>query len=154
VKIGVISDTHNYLDPKVLEHFRGVEHILHGGDIGRQDLLAELETIAPVTAVAGNTDDDPSYRQTAVVTLAGRKFLVHHIVTPGGAREAIAQRIEKEAPDAVIFGHTHKQYAQRHGNTLFFNPGYAGKPRFAMQRSIALIHCDSAGIKYEFIGLD
>lgn len=154
MKIGVISDTHNYLDPKVLEHFRGVEHILHGGDIGRRDLLAELETIAPVTAVAGNTDDDPGYRQTIVVTLAGRKFLVHHIVTPGDVHQPIAQRIARETPDVVIFGHTHKQYAEQHGDTLFFNPGYAGRPRFAMPRSLAVLRVDPKSIAYDFIALD
>ncbi|HVV72662.1 MAG TPA: metallophosphoesterase family protein, partial [Verrucomicrobiae bacterium] len=57
MRIGVISDTHNYLDPRVAEIFRGVEHILHGGDIGLPSILLELERIAPVTAVQGNTDE-------------------------------------------------------------------------------------------------
>jgi uncharacterized protein len=93
VKIGVISDTHNLLDPRVLDIFRGVEHILHAGDIGRRDILAELETIAPVTAVGGNTDNDPTYKETAIVTLDGRKFLIHHIVTPGEFNRTISRRI-------------------------------------------------------------
>jgi len=152
VKIGVISDTHNFLDPRVPGLFRGVDHILHGGDIGRRDLLAELETIAPVTAVAGNTDDDPAYRQTAVVTLGSRKFLLHHIVTPG-AMQPISRRIAEESPNVVVFGHTHKQFAREIDGTLFFNPGYAGKSRFAMPRSVALMRCDDAGLRYEFIPL-
>jgi uncharacterized protein len=57
MKIGLISDTHNYLDPRVPEIFTGVEHILHAGDVGLSSLIVELEQIAPVTAVIGNTDE-------------------------------------------------------------------------------------------------
>lgn len=154
MKIGVISDTHNFLDPRVAALFEGVEHILHGGDIGGRDLLAELEAIAPVTAVAGNTDADPTYKQTATVSLAERRFLVHHIITPGAMAQPIDRRIATDAPDVVIFGHTHKPYARQHGPTFFFNPGYAGKTRFAMPRSVALLHCDARGLRHEFLPLD
>ena len=82
MKIGVISDTHGFLDPKVLKLFAGVEHILHAGDIGSDAIIAELEAVAPVTAVLGNTDSSPTFRLAEVVKLAGRKFLVHHIVNP------------------------------------------------------------------------
>lgn len=153
MKIGVISDTHNYLDPRVLEIFAGVEHILHAGDIGHRTLLGELEAIAPVTAVSGNTDDDPSYRPTAQVLLAGRKFLLHHIVTPGESNQPAHRRIETETPAVVVFGHTHKQYARQIGPTLFFNPGYAGKQRFSMPRSVALLNCTFDTIEYRFISL-
>lgn len=153
MKVGVISDTHNFLDRRVREIFRGVEHILHGGDIGGRDLLAELEEMAPVTAVAGNTDDDPTYKQTAIVTLAGRKFLVHHIVAPREFTQPIARRIATEEPDVVVFGHTHKPYAQPFGKTLFFNPGYAGKTRFNMPRSLALMEITDSGIRHELIWL-
>jgi len=153
VKIGIISDTHNFLDPRVAEIFQGVEHILHGGDIGRPDILAELETIAPVTAVAGNTDDDPTYRQTAVVTLDGKIFLVHHIVSPGEFTQPIARRIATETPDVVVFGHTHKPFVEQFDRTLFFNPGYAGKQRFDLRRSVALMHIEAGVIRYELIWL-
>src|SRR5258708_11069924 len=56
MRIGVISDTHGLLRPEVFEAFRGVDHILHGGDIGGEDVLVELRAIAPVTACAGNVD--------------------------------------------------------------------------------------------------
>ena len=79
MKIGVISDTHNFLDPNP-KLFSGVEHILHGGDVGLPRIIMELEQIAPVTAVLGNTDSDTQLRETEVVELAGRKFLIHHIV--------------------------------------------------------------------------
>ena len=72
MKIGVISDTHNFLDPVVPKLFAGVDHILHGGDIGLPKLLLDLEQIAPVTAVAGNTDDSAfRYPLTEVIELSG-----------------------------------------------------------------------------------
>ncbi|TFG45856.1 MAG: metallophosphoesterase, partial [Gemmatimonadales bacterium] len=56
MRLGIISDTHGLLRPEVFEVFREVDHILHAGDIGPLDILTELEAIAPVTAVFGNTD--------------------------------------------------------------------------------------------------
>src|SRR4026208_1469617 len=76
--IGLISDTHDFLDPRVPSLFKGVEHILHAGDIGRMSILVALERIAPVTAVLGNTDAGLDVRETEVIELAGRKFLLHH----------------------------------------------------------------------------
>ena len=82
-RIGVISDTHNYLDPRIPGLFAGVDYILHAGDIGLPAILLQLEQIAPVTAVMGNTDDAGfHYRQTEMVEVAGRRFFVQHIVTP------------------------------------------------------------------------
>ena len=82
MRIGVISDTHAFLDPRVEKLFAGVDHILHAGDVGPHMLLHELEAIAPVTAVVGNTDAGLNLNLTEVVELGGRKFLVHHIVDP------------------------------------------------------------------------
>jgi putative phosphoesterase len=154
VRIGVISDTHNYLDPRVPELFAGVEHILHGGDIGLPALLRELEKIAPVTAVSGNTDDPGfHYPQTQLALLAGRKFLVHHIVNPHALDDSFAARLAHERPDAVIFGHSHKPFCESMAGILFFNPGYAGKSRFGMPRTVAILDCSGKGIKEEYLSL-
>lgn len=154
MNIGVISDTHNFLDPRIPDLFSGVEHILHGGDIGTRSILAQLERIAPVTAVMGNTDDPAmQYRLTEVVTLAGRTFLLHHIVNPHALEEPVAASIEREKPQVVVFGHTHKPFSGRVGSILFFNPGYAGKSRFGMERSVAILHCTQKEIRAKFIPL-
>ena len=154
MRIGVISDTHNFLDPKIPKLFAGVDHILHGGDIGMPWLILELEQIAPVTAVMGNTDEAGlHYRQTEIVDLAGRKFLVHHIVNPNALSDGIKEKIERENPAVVVFGHTHKPFCQTLGSTLYFNPGYAGKSRFGMERSVAILHCDRNGLRPEYIAL-
>jgi hypothetical protein len=154
MKIGVISDTHNYFDPRIPTLFAGVDHILHGGDIGRPAILLALEQIAPVTAVAGNTDDPGfQYPQTAVVELAGRKFLVQHIVNPHALADPIQARIAREQPAVVVFGHTHKPFSESIGGTRFFNPGYAGKTRFGLGRSVAILHCGEKGIRAEYLPL-
>src|SRR5712671_527765 len=153
-RIGIISDTHNYLDPKVIKLFKGVDHMLHGGDIGMPWLILELQAIAPVTAVLGNTDEAGSgFRETEVIELAGRKFLIHHILNPHAPEEAVKSRIQHEQPEVVVFGHTHKPFSQTIGQTLYFNPGYAGKSRFGMERSVAILHCDKKGIRPEFLKL-
>jgi uncharacterized protein len=154
MKLGLISDTHNYLDPQVPKIFAGVDHILHAGDVGLPIIIMELEQIAPVTAVFGNTDVGLTLRETELVTLGGKKFLVHHIVTPGLGSPRIDQRLRTESPDVVMFGHTHKPYAQQVDQTLFFNPGYAGKQRFDLPRTVALMELNGSEITYRFVPLD
>lgn len=155
LKVGVISDTHSFLDPRVKDIFKGVDHIIHAGDIGMPYLILDLEDIAPVTAVLGNNDNGLDYRETETVELRGRKFLVHHIVEPDltAPPTPIRRKIIRDNPDVVIFGHTHKPFCETIGNTLYFNPGYAGKPSGATNRSVAILHCDDAGITAEFTQL-
>jgi len=154
MNIGVLSDTHNYLDPRIPHLLTGVDHILHAGDIGLPAILLQLEQIAPVTAVAGNTDDPGlAYPQTELVTLAGRKFLLQHIVNPHALTDQLQARLACERPDVVLFGHTHKPFCETINGTLFFNPGYAGKQRFQAQRSVALLHCNEKGLRHEYLPL-
>jgi len=153
MRIGVISDTHNFLDPQVPKLFAGVDHIFHAGDIGLPWIVLELEQIAPVTAVTGNNDEGVEFKPAELVQLQDRKFLLHHIVDPYKPSRIIASRIIRENPDVVVFGHTHKRFCEMIGNVLFFNPGYAGKPRFGQARSVAILNCDSKGITADFLEL-
>jgi uncharacterized protein len=151
--IGVLSDTHGYLDPEIPKLFRGVDHILHGGDIGLPWLILDLQNIAPVTAVLGNCDSGIEFRETELVQVKERKFLIHHIVDPMSLSEPIKRRVIRENPDVVVFGHTHRRFCQSIGQTLFFNPGYCGKRRFNLARSVAILNCDQNGITAEYIEL-
>jgi len=153
MKIGVISDTHNYFDPQIPALFSGVEHILHAGDIGMPLIILELESIAPVTAVLGNNDTGLTLRETEVIELARRKFLVHHIIDVHRPSDTAARRITREKPDIVVFGHSHKAFNESINGTLYFNPGYAGKPRFNEPRSVAILHCGPKAIRAEFHNL-
>jgi len=149
-RVGVISDTHDYLDPKVPGLFAGLDHVLHAGDIGMPALILQLEQIAPVTAVLGNADSYGPFKETEVVTLGGCKFLLHHILDVRAPCEPVRMRLIREAPDVVIFGHTHRRFSERIGKTLYLNPGYAGPKRFNLPRSVALLQCSSDGIRVEF----
>ena len=153
MKIGVISDTHGYLDPKVAGLVDGVDHILHAGDIGPHSLIVELEHIAPVTAVLGNTDFGLTVRETEIVEFAGFKFLINHIVDPYRLEPMFKERVDRQKPDAIVFGHTHKPFNETIGGILYFNPGYAGQQRFKLGRSLAIFHCEKKKIRPEFFDL-
>lgn len=149
--IGVVSDTHNFFDPNLRLLLEGTHHILHAGDIGQPHIIVELEQFAPVTAVGGNTDDGGwHYYDTRIVELGGRKFLVHHIVDPRAPGDRLEELIARERPDVIVFGHSHKPFCERIGGILYFNPGYAGKSRFNLPRSMALLHCTASGIRAEY----
>jgi uncharacterized protein len=154
MKIGVISDTHNFLDPKIPELFAGVGHILHAGDIGLPWILTDLELVAPVTAVGGNTDEPAlRYAPARTIELAGRKFFVQHIIHPHDLKERRQPHFACERPDAVVFGHTHKSFCEMLDGVLYLNPGYAGRPKLGVERSAAVLHCDEKGMRVEHLDL-
>jgi len=153
MKIGVISDTHDYFDPKIPGLFKGVEHILHAGDIGTSAITWQLEQIAPVTAVPGNTDSLRQLRETEVFELGRHKFLLQHIVNPRTHPALLQDRILREKPDVIVFGHTHKPFSEKIRGIHYFNPGYAGKSRFGLERSVAILHFVGEEIRPEFLKL-
>ena len=153
MKIGVISDTHNYLDPKITELFKGVEHIIHAGDVGTSKIISELEEIAPVTAVMGNTDLGLRLKEVEVFELGRHKFLLQHIVQPDMPAVLLSDRVQREKPDIIVFGHTHKPFDRKIDGIWYFNPGYAGRMRFDLERSVALMHFRGEKIKAELLKL-
>ena len=152
MKIGLISDTHGYLDPRVPELFAGVKHILHAGDIGSQQVLHELGRIAPVTAVLGNNDFEFDLRLTEVIELAGCKILVHHIVQPMTPSEHLRRELSRHQPQLVVFGHSHRAFNKTLGTRWYLNPGYAGKPRFGAARSVAVLDCARMTVEFNNLG--
>ncbi len=153
MKIGLVSDTHGCFDPQLPELFQGVEHILHAGDIGPASIISELEKIAPVTAVLGNNDWDASFRETEIVNLASRKFLVHHIVDPHWPSDTFKRLLARHNPDVVVFGHTHKPFDGVMEGVRFLNPGYAGKQRFSLHRSVGVLECSGKELRLESLSL-
>ncbi len=153
MKLGIISDTHGFLDPRIEKIFAGVDHIIHAGDIGDAMIELELKFIAPVTVVLGNTDLGLTFKPTEFLTLADKKILIHHIVNPRDLSDTLEARIRRDRPDIVIFGHTHKKYAETMDGVFYFNPGYAGKPKLGSERSVARLHLDGPAIRHEFIPL-
>ena len=153
MKIGIISDTHGFLDPRVETIFAGVDHILHAGDIGDPMIPLELGFIAPTTTVLGNNDPGLPFKETEVVTLEMKKFLVHHIVNPLTPSEKLEARLHRDRPDVVVFGHTHKKYCDTVNGILYFNPGYSGSPKKGSDRSVAILHLTPEGIRPQFVAL-
>jgi len=154
--VGVISDTHGFFEPAILDYFKGASHILHAGDVGEMSILRMLEQLAPVTAVRGNCDafEVLPCPELAVIELGGRKFLIYHEVEPSGENnEIFEQRLRVESPDVVVFGHTHRRCERWIGRTLYLNPGYAGRKRGQQPRSIALLRLKPDGIETEFVDL-
>jgi len=148
VRVGVISDTHGFLRPEVFDVFEHVDHILHAGDVGKPEILIELEAIAPVTAVYGNVDG-PELRarltQVAEVELEGFVVVVTHgdqfgHPTPAALHEAFPKA------EIIVYGHSHKPLLELVDRTVtVMNPGGAGGPRFGIVPSVGVMELE-AGI--------
>lgn len=155
MRIGLISDTHGMLRPEVFTHFEGVERILHAGDIGSVDLLLELEAIAPVLAVWGNTDGfDVRARvpEKVETELEGRRIIIVHGHRLGSLNP---ERLRAAYPDAdvVVFGHTHQAVVDREGGVLVVNPGAAGPARFRLTPSVAILTLEGETADVQIIPL-
>jgi putative phosphoesterase len=138
--IGLISDTHGMVRPQVHQALAGVELILHAGDVGDDGILDELETIAPVLAVYGNTDAPGRSRLTMSRDLVrgGVSIHVSHGHEVGSPTPA---RLVERYPTAavIVYGHTHRQLVEHVGAQLVVNPGAAGARRFKLEPSVALL---------------
>jgi hypothetical protein len=153
ISIGVISDTHGVLDRKVAELFAGVDHILHAGDIGTDSVLRDLERIAPVTAVEGNCDCGLGPGEVEVLVLGGFKFVLRHIFDARSPGAEMRELLRREKPHAIVFGHTHVPCFERRGDVILFNPGYAGRQRFKLPRTVGILRCDDLGISAQHLDL-
>lgn len=134
--IGLISDTHGLLRPKVAAALSGVCRILHAGDVGKPEVLDALSSIAPVTAVRGNVDQGQwtdTLPADAVVSVEGHGIYVMHNLND--------IEIDPEAAGiaAVISGHTHQPLIESRGGVLYINPGSAGPRRFSLPISIGFL---------------
>jgi uncharacterized protein len=137
-RLGLIADTHALLRPEVYEALQGVELILHAGDVGG-DVLQELETLAPVQAVYGNTDapGSPGLQNELILEVGGVSIHVSHghelgRPTPERLLGAYPQRV-------LVYGHTHRALVEEAGDRLVVNPGAAGPRRFDVRPSVAVL---------------
>jgi hypothetical protein len=145
MRLGIIADTHGLLRPEVFRAFEGVDRILHAGDVGPRDLLSELEVIAPVTAVYGNTDGFDLrgvLPRVATVELDGFTIVVTHgdqfgSPTPEGLHAAFPQA------EIIVFGHTHRPLLTLVDVVVtVMNPGGAGPRRFSLPPSVGLMELE------------
>ena len=142
--VGVISDTHGLLRPEAVAALRGVEHILHAGDVGEATILDQLGQIAPVTAIRGNVDVSGRcgrLPETELVELGGQSIYMLH--------DRMALDLDPVAAGigAVISGHSHKPTIEWVKGVLYFNPGSAGPRRFTLPVSVGFLEISESGIK-------
>lgn len=151
--IGLISDTHNLVRPDVHTALAGVSRILHAGDVGDPEILLELNLIAPVTAVYGNTDDrfELTLPGAIDIVIDGVRIHVSHGHELGSPKPA--QLAEAYDADVIVYGHTHIQLIERVGAKLMINPGAAGARRFNLLPSVARLTIENGAASAELISL-
>ena len=152
--IGLVSDTHGMVRPQLFDALAGVDRILHAGDVGPDDVLVELETIAPVSAVFGNTDlpGNPRLTDELVLDIGGVSIHVSHghefgSPTPAKLLNVYTQRV-------LVYGHTHRQLITEADGRLVINPGAAGARRFDLCPSVARLTIEDGVASVELIELD
>lgn len=146
--VGIISDTHGLLRPEAVAALAGVRYIVHGGDVGDENVLRTLEAIAPVTVVRGNVDYGAyasRLPKTAVLEVEGvRIYAVHDIA-----------ELDIDPPaadvDVVVFGHSHRPGIEERDGVMYLNPGSAGPRRFELPVTIARLTVENGVAKAEII---
>jgi hypothetical protein len=150
--IGLISDTHGLLRPEVHEALAGVELILHAGDVGGEDILHELRTIAPTLAVRGNTDAPAPYLESEIIReIGGLGIHVSHGHELG--RLTPERLLARYPQDVLVYGHTHKPFLLQSEGRLVVNPGAAGQRRFDLEPSVARLRISDGIADVEFVKL-
>ena len=151
MRIGLISDTHGLVRPEAIAALRGVDHILHAGDIGGAAVVEALSVIAPVTAIRGNNDTDPWGRalpDTEMVKLGDAwVYLVHDLgdldIDPLAA-----------GVDVVMSGHSHKPAIDERDGVIYVNPGSAGPRRFSLPISVGHLYLGAGAPRAELSTLE
>jgi len=148
--IGLISDTHGLIRPEALEALKGVELIIHAGDIGKPEVIAALKSIAPVLAIKGNNDIGNWARplpDTKLVKSGDTQLYVIHNVKDLDC-DPVARGYQ-----AVVSGHSHKPSVATRDGVLFVNPGSAGPRRFKLPIAVGKLFIEHNRVSAEIIEL-
>jgi hypothetical protein len=149
--IGVVSDTHGLVRPEALRRLRGVDRIVHAGDIGGPEVLTALRAIAPVIAVRGNNDRGAwagGIPETAVVEVGSVRLYVLHDV------KTLAVDPRAAGVAAVIAGHSHRPARVERNGVLYLNPGSIGPRRFTLPIAMAILTVRGARVRAKIVHLD
>jgi putative phosphoesterase len=148
--VGLISDTHGVLRPEALDALRGVDFLVHAGDIGSPDILATLSNMAPLTAVRGNNDlavwaaEVPLQNSLSVGTIHIQ--VVHE-------RSHLKGRALPMDTRVVVYGHSHRPAIELEDGILYVNPGSAGPRRFKLPVTVALLRIAGEKLDAEIVVL-
>jgi putative phosphoesterase len=152
--VGLISDTHGLVRADVHRALAGVEVLLHAGDVGGDEVLDELELIAPVIAVQGNTDAPGNPRLTTSVDLTIGEVRIHVSHGHELGSPTPKELLEHYAADVIVYGHTHQQLVTRAEGRLVVNPGAAGPRRFKLEPSVARLTIAGGAAEVELVPLE
>ena len=149
--MGIISDTHGLLRTEALSALQGCELIVHAGDVGKQEILEQLQKLAPVIAVRGNTDGGiwaSNLPLGATAKLGNATILVLHILEHLDLDPAVA------GLNLVVSGHSHKPACTTKSGVIYLNPGSAGPRRFKLPITVARVHLTEPLWRITFIDLE
>ncbi|MFT6442528.1 MAG: putative phosphoesterase [Salibacteraceae bacterium] len=152
-KIGLLSDTHSFVDPAIFKHFKECDEIWHAGDIGAMDVMQQLQDFKPLRAVYGNIDDYKirlSYPENLIFECEGVKVLITHIAGyPGKYNPRVRSLIEEHKPKLFICGHSHilKVMPDKRYGLLHMNPGAIGNHGFHQVKTMLRFTIDGTEIK-------
>lgn len=141
-KIGIISDTHSFLDQQVFQYFKDVDEIWHAGDIGNLELTNEIEKHKKLRAVFGNIDSHEVravFPKHEIIQIEGCVILMIHIAGAFGKyNDETKKLILEHKPNILVCGHSHivKIAFDQKYNLLYINSGAAGKHGFHKMRTI------------------
>lgn len=149
-RIGLLSDTHSYLDPAVFTHFDACDEIWHAGDVGAAAVAQQLAAFRPLRIVSGNIDSEKEYPADLHFDLEGFSVWMTHI---GGAppryNPVVRPLLQQRPPQLFICGHSHILKVVRDpklANMLYLNPGAAGKTGFHLVRTCLRFTLDEGRI--------
>ncbi|HZS95544.1 MAG TPA: metallophosphoesterase family protein [Terriglobales bacterium] len=146
--VGIISDTHGLLRPEAIEALRGVALILHAGDVGAPEILAELRLIAPVIAVRGNVDRGPwasGLPPNEVIEIEGIAIYMLHILPE------LDLKPEASGIGVVVYGHSHVPKSEVKNGVLYFNAGSAGPRRFKLPVTVGKLVIEGGAVRGEIV---
>ena len=152
-RIGLLSDTHGYLDPALFKHFAECDEIWHAGDIGQEDVLDRLQAFKPLRSVYGNIDDAKIQRRTPLnqhFTVDGVAVFMTHIGGyPGRYTARVRKELTERKPQLYICGHSHilKVVPDRNLHLLHMNPGACGRHGLHRMRTAIRFSMDSGRIR-------
>ena len=151
--VGLVADTHGLVRPDIFSALDGVELILHAGDVGGLEVLTELATIAPIEAVAGNTDlaGSPGLAAFLDREIEGVRIHVSHGHEVG--RPTPERLLALYPHDVLVYGHTHRQLITRAEGRLVINPGAAGPRRFNLLPSVGKLVIEEGRFDAEIVPL-
>ncbi len=153
IRIGLLSDTHSFLDETIFSYFEACDEVWHAGDIGDVSVADRLEEFKPFRAVYGNIDDQKvriRYPEDLRFECEGLPVWMTHIGGyPGRYSQRVRQQLQVNAPGLFICGHSHilKVIPDKRFNLLHINPGACGHHGFHLMRTVVRFSIDQGQVK-------